>query len=360
MKVDERRTALLRCAIERTGPVAPTTSDWSEWAWLARVDRVVPLLFKLVGDASIELTDDQSLDLRELQGAAMCRVVQLEHHALAVSIMLQDRGIQHSLLKGATTAHLDHFQPTWREFSDIDLLVDPSSRAAVLEALEADGWAQGYALPRHHEDFTHAVTLVKDGMELDVHQRIAHRALGILAPTEELLANGISFQVAGVDVPALSDVDRLIHAALHSSTSGIPQQRRLSSLADVLAMAERRPELAGKVIERAARWRLRSIVSAELRIAYETAQMQLPAVWVEAESSASNKVDRLVDAAYLSPYRRPWLEELAYLRLLKGWRSRFRYVRGYLATDAEYAEQHSRSGLVAQVRYLGSKLRAGR
>jgi hypothetical protein len=42
-----------------------------------------------------------------------------------------------------------------------------------------------------------------------------------------------------------------------------------------------------------------------------------------------------------------------------GWRNRWRYVRGYLATDPDYAVQHGRSGALAQARYLVSKLRSG-
>lgn len=325
---------------------------------MARVERVVPLLFQLVKGATTDISENQWLQLRELQGAALSRVVQLEHHTIEVSRVLQARRISHAFLKGSATAHLDYPSPEWREFSDIDVLISPSSRVAVLRALADEGWTQGYALPRHHEDFTHAITLVKSGMELDLHQRIAHRALGLLAPTSDLLDRRRSFSVPGTDMPALSDTDRLIHAALHSATSGIPKRRRLSSLADVLVIAESRPSIAAEVLDRSARWRLWPVVREEIRIAYRTARIETPDPWRAALQERPRHRDRLVDAAYLAPYRRPVLEEFAYLRLLEGWRSRARYVRGYLATDPDYAEQHGRNGPMAQARYLLRKMRS--
>ena len=51
-------------------------------------------------------------------------------------------------------------------------------------------------------------------------------------------------------------------------------------------------------------------------------------------------------------------EELAFLRVMKGWRDRWMYVRGYFATDATYAARGRRSGLIAQSRYLLSRLRS--
>jgi hypothetical protein len=68
--------------------------------------------------------------------------------------------------------------------------------------------------------------------------------------------------------------------------------------------------------------------------------------------------DRLVRRTYPPDRRRPVLEELAYLRLLHGWRARSRYVGGYVFTGADYAQKRRRTGLRAQLRYLWSKLRA--
>jgi len=95
-----------------------------------------------------------------------------------------------------------------------------------------------------------------------------------------------------------------------------------------------------------------------VRDAYAAAQLGVHAEWADAMRRPIHRRDRLVDRAYLSPFRRPVVEELAYLRLLASWRERWRYASGYLATDADYASQHRRSGVGAQARYVVSKLRS--
>jgi hypothetical protein len=353
----DQGAALLRVVVGCPGPVVPESATWAEWTWLARMERVAPLLYQLVDTTPTDLSDEQRQDIRQLQGGVMLRCVQLEHHLIVVAGLLAEHGIRSAVLKGGATAHLDYPDPSWREFSDIDLLIDSADRISATALLGREGWIQGYALPRGHEHYTHAVTLVQERMELDLHQRIGHRALGLLVPTGELLDHAVRFEVAGSELLALDEVDRLIHSALHTVASRRPD-RRLSSVADVLLAAERRPHVAGEVLARAERWRVRSLVECAVLDAYKAAQLDLHADWASAMRRPTRRRDRLVDRAYLSASRRPVTEELAYLRLLAGWRNRWRYVRGYLATDPDYAVQHGRSGVRAQARYVVSKLRS--
>jgi hypothetical protein len=358
---DDAAAKLLRVALGRPetevpdSTVGPDCEDWEAWLWLARVQRVVPLLYRLVDTIATNLTDAQREDIRQVQGATLSRCVQLEHHLVAVSGLLAEHGVRSAVLKGGATAHLDYPDPAWREVSDIDLLVDPEQRSTAVALLAAEGWVQGYALPAHHEQFTHAVTLVLDGMELDLHQRIARRALGLRVPAQDLLDSAVPFDIAGVQIRALDDVDRTIHAALHM-TAARGLDRSLSSIADVLLTTDRRPHLSATVLARAEKWRVRPLVETAVRDAYAAAQLDLPPAWTEAVRRPIRRRDRLVEQAYLRDVRSPILMELAYLRLMKGWRRRWDYLRGYFTTDVEYASQHGRSGFRAQARYVLSKL----
>jgi hypothetical protein len=105
---------------------------------------------------------------------------------------------------------------------------------------------------------------------------------------------------------------------------------------------------------------VRPLVERAVRDAYESAQLEVHPDWTDAMRRPTHRRDRLVDRAYLGAARRPVVEELAYLRVLPGWRKRWRYVLGYFATDPEYASQHGRSGVRAQARYVVSKLRSPR
>jgi hypothetical protein len=172
-----------------------------------------------------------------------------------------------------------------------------------------------------------------------------------------LLDRAVAFDVAGVELRALDDTDRLIHAAIHAVTSrGL--NRRLSSVADVLLAADLRHDVAEAVLARAERWRVRSIVERAVVDAYGAAHLDLHPDWRTAMRRPLRRRDHLVDRAYLGAERRPVVEELAYLRRLSGWSDRGRYLKGYLQTSGDYAEQHGRSGVLTQARYLLSKLRS--
>jgi hypothetical protein len=352
----DERAALLRAVLDRRGPVVPDSASWGRWEWLARRERVIPLLYSIVDTQPTDLTDEQRDEIRGRMGTAMSRCVQLEHHLVVVVRLLGEIGVRSAVLKGGATAHLDYPDPSWREVGDVDLLIDPTDRVRATELLTRRGWTQGYPLPRGHEHSTHAVTFVRDGMELDLHQRVAHRALGLLIPTRELLDRTVSFEVAGSTMHALDEIDRLVHSAVHAVTSRGPN-RRLSSVADVLLAAHRRAHTAPEVLARAERWRVRAIVERGVRDAYAVAQLDLDGTWAEAMRRPITRRDRLVDRAYLAPVRRPVIEELAYLRLLEGVRDRGRYVLGHLTPVHEEAAGPARSAL-ERAKYVVSKLRS--
>ena len=360
MNDQSRKARLLRAALDLHGPVEPTNDDWREWVELARTERVLPLLHHIGTDPESSLDDDVRQASTAIQREIMASAVRFEHSLLKIASAFGEVGIVFAVLKGMATAHLDLPDSSLRQYGDIDLLVAPADRVRATQALELLGWKQAYPLPRHHEQFTHAVTLRNDRrVEVDLHQRIAHRALGELVPTQELLDAAVEFEIAGHPLRALSASDRLIHAAIHTQASS-GQYRRLSSMADVLVMAERLAPEASEVLDRAESWRVRPVVERAIEVAFTTADLHLPEAWQVAIRRPIRSRDRLVEKAYLSDRRRPLIEELAYLRVLDDWQKRVRYNRGYLATDADYAKRHHRNGPAAQLKYLWSKMRSSR
>jgi hypothetical protein len=356
----EREARLLRAAIGREGPVQPTEEDWYEWLGIAGANRVLPLLHDVTMTAAGTLSDDRINASTERQMDVMGMSVRFEHHLLVIARRLHAEQIRFAVVKGAATAHLDYADPSLRQFGDIDLLVDPDDFIATLAILQDAGWTQAYPLPRHHERFTHAIT-VRNGrrVEFDIHQRLGHRAIGALIPTGELLAEAIDLSIAEVSLHALSAIDRTIHAALHTITSR-GEYRRLSSVADVLVLAERHAASAALVLERAEGWRLRALVERAIQDSFAAAMLPVPSEWLVAMRHPTRRRDRLVERAYLSTRRRLIAEEAAHLRVMKSWRDRCRYVFGYLTTDENYARKHGRSGLTAQLRYLWSRVHSRR
>jgi hypothetical protein len=343
----DRRAALLRQAVDRPPSVVPNLADWPTWSFMARLERAVPLLYQLVDRSPTDLVDGQREELRQLFGVVMCRCVELEHHALRVSQLLGRAGVRNVLLKGLATSHLDYADPNLREFGDVDILVSPDDLARAIATVEADGWVQGYSLHPGHLPFTHAVTFVRGGIELDLHQRVAHRALGRLLPTDELIERARPFEIAGTEVLALDELDRFVHSAVHSVASGQAAQR-VSSLADVLLVATNRSELAPSIIDRADAHGVRRLVERGVREAFDLAQLTIPSQWGVAMERQIRRRVLLVDHAYGVGYRRPVSEELAHMQQLDGWSDRVRYVRGFFVGDRS---------LSARLQYVWAKLR---
>lgn len=321
---------------------------------IAADERVVPLLYEVVVESRDRVYDDEVRLAEEMQlhVAALC--VRLEQSLLDVAEMLDRADLTFAVLKGGATAHLDYDDPARRQFGDVDLLVDPRDFGQACQAVEQGGWHPGYALPRHHERFTHAVTFRKTGVitEIDLHQHVAHRALGLMIPTDELLTCRTAFEVAGRRLWALSDLDRLIHACVHMVASR-GSYRRLSTVADVLILCSKLEDRAVDVLERAEGWRIRPLVERAIDDAHATALLPAPGTWSAAVARPTRQRDRLVERAYLGEHRRPAVEELAYLRAMSSWRDRFLYVYGHLRMDSGPGS----GGLLPRLRYLRSRLR---
>lgn len=357
--MDERQRRLLRSCLDLDGPVEPTSDDLGDWVHEANQQRVMPLLFHIVISGSSATTAVVESRAQAVQLEIMATIVRFEHDLLAITAELEKVGIPYAVLKGLATAHLDYEQPELRGCGDIDLLVSPLDLDRAIDLLARLGWEQAYALPRNHREFTHAVTLRNERRaEVDLHQRIAHRAVGRLVPTTELLENVRGYTIAGRDLWALSDIDRVIHAALHDRLSR-GRYAHLSSTADVLVLTRHHAALAEAVAKRSDRWRVRSLVAAAIRSAYAAAGEPVPVSWQEAFAKPAAGRSILVNRAYLGPKRRPLTEEAAHLQTLPGWSERSRYVSGYFATDPDYAAQNKRPGMWAQTRYLLSRLRPG-
>jgi hypothetical protein len=345
----ELATALLRVIADETSNVGPTAADWERWRWYAQLQRVVPLLVELVARQA-ELEEAQERQLRAAQGDAMTWAVRLEHQLLRAADILDEQAIPYAVLKGLATAHLDYPAPEWRQIGDIDLLVAPDRFATTIELFERAGWVQGYALPRGHRRFTHAVTFIKDNIELDLHQHIAHRAIGLMVPTEELLTARRSYTIAGRSLWALSDTDRLIHGALHAQLSS-GTTKRLSSVADVLVMSHRSPGIATAVIDRALGWSVAHLVAASISAAFSGADLPLPDSWRHSQGRIPEP--RWTERIHLEQPQRPWALEAAYLSRLPTWHDRCLYIGGHVVGQEG---GRGRGAVRARLRYLASKL----
>lgn len=347
---------LLRAVLQLHGPIAPTSVDFYGWVARAHAERVIPLLHAAVVADETDLTEEQ----RSLTAAMNLDVavlsVRLEKDLLGILKALDEIAVHYALLKGVAVCHLDYPDPSWRQFGDVDLLVAPRDVERALSTLAGLGWTTASPVPQHHRRFTQAFVLGGDSLlEVDLHQRLRHRAPGWLISPEVLLANRVPFELGDRTAWALSDIDRVLHACVHTSGSR-GSFHRLSSVADVLLLSYVCEDQAAAVVARADQFNARGFVELAVREAWQRAQLELPFGWQEALSAPGRRMDRLVERAYFGPRRRPVSEELAMLRLLPSWRDRGEYLWGYFAVGDEYRATRGGRGIRSRVAYLAKRL----
>lgn len=352
---DRRAASLLRVVVGEEPLDAPTPATWPEWLEFARRERVVPLLHQLVEHGHGELDDAQHLELREAQVEVMSVAAQHDRHLLEVSQTLASVDVRAIALKGAAVANLDYPDPSWRQYGDLDILIPERDLHRACDTLGDTGWTEWYPLPERHRRFAHAITLTRgQGWELDVHQRLAHRAIGRMIPVDLLVAGRSSLRIAGTLVWALGADDRLLHAALHAELShGV--SRRLSSVGDVLLLASAMVERAPTILARANAWSLRPMIERSIASAFVLARLAVPEGWSEAMTVPAHR-DRLVELTYGGDRRHRLLEEVLHARTLSSWRDRWTYLSAFVSTGEDYAARQGRD-LRAQLAYLRRRLR---
>lgn len=285
-------------------PVVLAEEELVELAHLCRALRVEPLLASALSDGTITAERANVLDLAELRGRVMAEQLRVEAELVAVSKTLSECGIDHRVLKGLATAHLDYAQPSLRQVGDVDVLVDSLDMERALGALGDEGASVAYPPRRGRWELEHAVTLVSRGIEIDVHHRLLRRAPGVIAGRLDLFDDPQCYEVGGRELRALPVWLRLVHAAGHLVCSP-PDIRRWSTHADLVLLADD-PDVLQEASDKAASVGLGGIL--EFGIGQALADAHLgPSVYIPRPSSA-------VDWAYVRHRRSAIREHLAEIR----------------------------------------------
>jgi hypothetical protein len=235
------------------------------WPWLrdtCRRRQILPYLQQAVADGARELTDEEQADLRQTVVDELAAALLLERALWRATAILEAEGAAFRVLKGPANAHLDHPHPAQRTFGDLDLLVAAPDLELAKAALEARGYRR--AQPERHAGFDarfgKSLTLVDPtGVELDVHRTFLSGPFGHCFDPATLFAAPEWFDLAGRRIPALSRVDRLVHACVSATVSD--PRPRLRPARDVVQLLVHDELDADAVPRRAARLGLGIVVA---------------------------------------------------------------------------------------------------
>ncbi len=326
-------------------PVAADSPD--HLLLIAESQRVLPQLYRAVCAGTVAHVTEAWIDrLRDRTMAAAETTLAAHAAAMHVVRKLDDIGIDDVvILKGCATAHLDYERAADRFSSDVDVLIpgdaidDVMAEFAALDEVAVRG-------RRWNRRYGHSTTLQGwNGVELDMHVRIAQAYVGLSIPPDQLRIDTVPFSIGDVPMCGLDGPNRLIHAAVHarSVNIGLHSQRDVPQL--VLLSGVDWEE----AVRRADRWQIGHFFALGVLAAWRS--FELPAhpltEWAEQHRPTGRReivasriaADRLRGNVLVAPLALPAHEWPGYLWPLmfparayvadndKGWRTRLRIFR---------------------------------
>jgi Uncharacterised nucleotidyltransferase len=358
---------------------------------LAERQRVLGLLAAASADGTLELDDQDRLELSRTHQAWCAHDLRLERALLTATVALAAAAIPALVTKGPALAHQVYPDPAQRLFADLDLIVTSGQVHAAADVLaEALGAArvQGELRPGFDERFgketllrTPATTTAPAGLEIDVHRTPVAGALGLAIPLDELFDHPARFDLAGLAVTTPGPVPSVLLAAYQATVADIPP--RLGARRDLVQLLAR-PDLdLDAVVAAAGRWQARAVLAEAVSQTWSTlglaapAPLGAPAITAWATGYRPTAGERLLLQAHRANGYVYW-RQLAGVVVLSGWDQRARYGAalvwpgpGYLRDRSWSMGQHLRRALhtvdapirhrlVAVSRRLGRRLRRWR
>ena len=303
--------------------------EWNALMRLLRSQRAEGPVVGAIAAGALAVTPSQQDQACGAHRAAMSLTLVLERELLELDARLHDAGVDHRVVKGVATAHLDEPDPSARAFGDVDLLVPTSSMAAAVAVVEAAGGTRRHPEPRPGFDarFSKGVSFrFTRNVEIDLHRTLAPGPFGLLIDLDELLAGAEPFPIGPHQLLALDRAGRFLHACYHAVLGdALP---RLTSLRDLVHTAPRDAGECRVVLDRAMRWHARAVVGAAVDHAVAAFGWRPPeplASWAHHDRRPAREVRWL--AAYAGEGRLPALQAIQAIAAVDGLGDQLAYAR---------------------------------
>jgi hypothetical protein len=245
----------------------------------------------------------QSFEQQEV--SVQLHAVRCEQVLLEVLSVLDEVGVDHRVLKGLATAHLDYLSPEIRQIGDVDLLVQPDAHSVVIRLLEQRGYLHiTGGDPGSFELYKSNYLIAPNGVELDLHHRLFRHG----RRHDDAWKDPEAGRIGNRDFRALPRHWRLLHASIHSRTSTGPA-RHASGVVDQIRIALRHPGDVERMNETAVMLQLVRFAGLSL----ENALRVLDVDQVLVAPTSSGLRDNVADWAFGGALRRPLREQVSLL-----------------------------------------------
>lgn len=150
--------------------LANEVENWGEFIDSAYSHGVFPLVYPKL--KWLEILDERlKARMKKINWSIASSNIMMTAELIRVVALLRDHGIRSIAIKGPVLAQMIHGDVTQRQFSDLDLLVEPSQMYPALELLSHHGYASQYPI-----EFLKNTTLLKVGKDFPT----THTTKGVL------------------------------------------------------------------------------------------------------------------------------------------------------------------------------------
>lgn len=260
------RTSLDEHAIDRIKVLTQGEIDWSLLIERAIHHRVLPLLYRSLHDSFPEVAPSRIADVLqqhyETNGQRNLFLTAVLHTLLD---FLDRHGIDAISYKGPSLASVAYNNLALRQFTDLDLLVEPHQYEAARKLFLASGYRQA-------ADWGWESTLIDDkrGVRIDLHRTLTPEQFPIHLNFSTLWKGLRATTIAGRQFKVLDPEDMFLVLCIQLSKDAWEGNLKLSKVCDIAELLRAKADLDWPVIYReASRLGCRRIVSLGLVVAHE-------------------------------------------------------------------------------------------
>lgn len=219
-------------------PIAVAEIDAGDFTIALEQERILGVGIRAYEDGSLTMPEAAAESLQARHDLAMAQSMRAELMTRHVSVTLNDQGIRHRLLKGASLAHTVARDPNERSFRDVDVLVPSADVDAAVALFEKQGAKrlQRELRPGFDARFGKSVTLRHEDVEIDIHRLLAPGPFGVWMHPDDLFVLIDHVVIGGVSVPTLDRTDHVIHACYHVALGQVSPV--LSNIRDIALLVE--------------------------------------------------------------------------------------------------------------------------
>jgi hypothetical protein len=331
-----RGTTDVEMSEELAAALSSDRINWKELLAAANDHTVSPLLWSYL--SAIRSGTVPPKILQSLQRSFQLntsRNVQLTGELWKIIKMFAAHDIVAIPFKGPTLSVLAYGDLAWRQFSDLDVLIDRADLARAGELLEKHGYQPEVDLRfLREESFLLACTALsfrrpEVACLVELHWELSPGLLPFELSFAEIRERAVTICPGGKPMLTLSPEDLLLYLCSHGARH---YWSRLGWIADVAWLIERNPQLEwARVLETARRLRSERILFLGLLLASGLLGANLPPdveSRIRADGAANALATQIASWLLLSHSTEIGItaRDLFYLRFQDGWREKLRYL----------------------------------